>query len=534
MKRKVLLIAAGIIGAVVLFALIIPLFINIDSFRPAIETRLSAALGRQVQIGKLRLSLFAGGVAAEDIAIADDPAFADQPFLTAKVLEIHVDLWPLLLHRQLHINSLTIQQPSVTLIRVGERWNVSTIGAKPAPGGAGGTPAASSPPPLELKELSLSGGELTIRQPGATAVFSGLEIKTSNVSPDSVFPFSLKVTMPGEGKLTLTGQAGPMPAGDMTEIPVQASLKVEHLDLAAYTAQGAALGGSAELAATLRSDGRQAHVEGSGSLKLLVLAKGGTPSPQPVGLTFAADYDLKTQSGELTAADLRFGQSAAHLSGKFQQTGNTSQLNMALVAREIQAADVEHVLQAEAIELPGGASLKSGTASTNLTVTGPTNALIVNGSLHVQSFTVAGFDLGSKLKEIAALASFNTGPNTVLQSLDAKLNMTPTVAKLDDLNAVVAGIGSVTGAGVLTGQKNLNFNLVAHLTPSGGLLGGFMKVAKVNPLSNVPFRVEGTTTNPKFVPDMGAILHTQNASTAGQTQIKNVGSALNSLFKKKK
>jgi AsmA protein len=534
MKRKVILVAAIIVGAIVVLGLLVPMFVSVESFRPTIESRLSAALGRQVQIGKLRLSLLAGGITAEDIAIGDDPAFASEPFVTAKVLEIHVDLWPLLLHRQLHIESLTIQKPQVTLIRMGERWNFSSMGAPAAQGAAGAAPAASSAAALELTKLMLSGGELTIRQPGASQSFSDLEITTSNVSLSSVFPFSLEVTLPGNGKLTLTGQAGPLPAGDVAETPVQASLKVEHLDLAAYTAQGAALGGTADLDATMHSDGRQAHVEGSGSLKNFVLAKRGTPSPQPVGLTFAADYNLKSQNGELTAADLHFGKSAAHLSGKFEQSGNLSQLDMVLVAQEIQAADVEHVLQADAIALPGGASLQSGTANAHLTVTGPSNALAVNGSLHAQNFTVAGFDLGSKLKPVAALASFNTGANTVLQSLDAKLNMSPTLAKLDGLSAVVQGIGSVTGAGTLRDQKDLDFHLVAHLNASGGAIGGFTKLTRVNLLSNVPFRVEGTTDNPKFEPDMNAMFNSKNVSAPAQKQIKDLGSALNGLFKKKK
>jgi AsmA protein len=534
MKRKVIMIAAIIVGATVLLALILPLFINAESFRPTIEARLSAALGRQVQIGKLRLSLWAGGVAADNIAIADDPAFATQPFITAKTLDIHVDLLPLLLRREVHINSLTVLAPQVTLIRVGERWNASSIGPKPVPGAAPQASAAASPSSLELRKLVLSGGELTIRELGATKVFSDLEIKATDLSTVGVFPFSMDVKLPGDGKLTLTGKAGPMPAGDMMELPVEASLKIEHLDLAAYTAQGAAVGGSAEVQATLRSDGRQAHLEGSGSIGKFFLAKGGTPSPQPVGLTFVADYNLKTQSGELTAADLRFGKSGSHLSGTFQLTGNTSQLNLTLVAQDVQAEDVEHVLRAQAISLPGGASLQSGTASANLAITGPSNALAVDGEVHVQSLTVAGFDLGSQLKAISALASFNTGPNTVLQSLDAKLHLTASLTKLDDIKAVVVGVGSVTGAGAIAGQKDLDFHLVAHLSPSGGLLGGLIKSAGVNPLSSIPFRVEGTTSNPKFAPDMNAMFHGQNASAPGKTQIKSVGSALNQLFKKRK
>jgi len=50
----------------------VPLFINVDSFRPDLEKKLSAALNRQVHIGKLDASLLSGGASATDITIADD------------------------------------------------------------------------------------------------------------------------------------------------------------------------------------------------------------------------------------------------------------------------------------------------------------------------------------------------------------------------------------------------------------------------------------------------------------------------------
>jgi AsmA protein len=66
---------------VVLIAL--PLFININSFRPKIESELTNALGRPVTLEELSLSLFGGKVSVEDVSVADDPAFSKSPFITA-------------------------------------------------------------------------------------------------------------------------------------------------------------------------------------------------------------------------------------------------------------------------------------------------------------------------------------------------------------------------------------------------------------------------------------------------------------------
>src|SRR5436305_14445732 len=93
-KKKVIRFA--LIGAAVLVLLLLslPLFINANSFRPQIEERLSAALGRKVQVGDLGLSIFSGSVSAANLTVADDPKFSSKPFLTAKSLRVGVQMWP--------------------------------------------------------------------------------------------------------------------------------------------------------------------------------------------------------------------------------------------------------------------------------------------------------------------------------------------------------------------------------------------------------------------------------------------------------
>ena len=46
-----------------------------------IEKALSDSLGRPVQLGHLSFSLFSGSLVADNVAIADDPAFGSTPFL---------------------------------------------------------------------------------------------------------------------------------------------------------------------------------------------------------------------------------------------------------------------------------------------------------------------------------------------------------------------------------------------------------------------------------------------------------------------
>src|SRR5215831_14392093 len=98
--RRLLLIGGIILGVLVLAAVALPLFISVDHFRPELEKRLSAALNRQVHIGKLEASIWSGGATANDISIADDPAFNKGAFLQASAVRVGVRIKPLLFSRR--------------------------------------------------------------------------------------------------------------------------------------------------------------------------------------------------------------------------------------------------------------------------------------------------------------------------------------------------------------------------------------------------------------------------------------------------
>ena len=65
-----------VIGVLILLLIAIPLFVNVNNFRPEIESSLSSALGRPVKVGNLSLSIFSGSVKADQLTIADDQQFA--------------------------------------------------------------------------------------------------------------------------------------------------------------------------------------------------------------------------------------------------------------------------------------------------------------------------------------------------------------------------------------------------------------------------------------------------------------------------
>ncbi len=116
-SKRTLKIAGIVVAAVVVILIALPLFINVNSFRPKIESEVTNALGRPVTLGELSLSLFSGKVGVENVSIADDPAFSKSPFITAKSLEVGVELMPLIFSKQLNVTGIVLDEPQITLLK---------------------------------------------------------------------------------------------------------------------------------------------------------------------------------------------------------------------------------------------------------------------------------------------------------------------------------------------------------------------------------------------------------------------------------
>ena len=123
-----------VIGVLIVLVLVAPFLIPVNQFRPTLEEKASAALGRKVQVGNLSLSLLSGSLSAENLAIGDDPKFSSSPFLTAKSLKVGVEIMPLIFSKSVNVTGITIDSPQVALLRnAAGQWNYSSLGSSSAP-----------------------------------------------------------------------------------------------------------------------------------------------------------------------------------------------------------------------------------------------------------------------------------------------------------------------------------------------------------------------------------------------------------------
>jgi AsmA protein len=551
-----------VVGIVIVILLIVPFLIPVNQFKPTIEAKASAALGRQVQMGNLSLSLFTGSLSAENLVVGDDPKFSQTPFLTAKGVRVGVAMMPLIFSRALNVTSVTIKDPQVTLLHnPAGQWNYSSIGGAAA--NTANNQAAqqnNNPSDLSINKLSLENGTIIVGYVGnpKRTTYDHVNVEASNISARSKFPVSVSADLPGGGKFKLDGNAGPLDAADAALTPVDAKISASSLNLGStgFIEPNTGLGGLLDLDATLTSAQGQAETKGNAKLSKALFIQGGSPSSVPLVMDFDTKYDLAKQSGTLHGTTLKIVGATAQVSGTYNNAGENTIVNVKVEGQNMPAKDVAAFLPAIGIRLPNGASIESGTLSENLTMAGPTTNLVTSGNAGIFNVKLAGFDLGSKMSSISALTGLKSGKDLEIEKMTANLRMTRDGLRADNFIAVLPAFGQIVGAGTIDAKNNLDFKMAATLksgianvaNPTGALsqvLGGGSSGCKSG--VTVPFMIEGTTADPKFVPDVGGVaagmLKTQlgcaGSSVTGVTGAKglnpsNAASSIGGLFKKPK
>ncbi len=534
----------------ILFALLViaivalPFIIDVNQFKPQLQSQLSRMLGREATIGNLKFSLLSGSVAVDDIAVSDNPAFGNSPFLRAKSLKAGVELKPLILSKTIRITGIYLEEPEIKLIRSASgKWNFSDLGSSEASTNKTGSQASGSvsESDISIRELKITNGRISATQGRKTAVYEKVNLEASNLSYVSTFPFRLTAALPGGGNLELKGKAGPISQTDMIATPLSAEVVVKNLDLIASgaSAPDAGLAGFVDFSGSLSSDGRVVETKGNASARKLKLAKNGSPADRPVSLAYAVRYDLAQQSGRLRDAKLNYGKAVAELNGDFERKGEGMLLKMKLHAAAMPVQDIKALLPAVGVQLPKGAALEGGVLSVDAVSEGMLEKIVTTGVVELSKSRLTGFDLGGKLSAIAALAGVKSNPETEIEKFFSRVRFSPEGIQVSDLSMIAPDLGELTGDGRVDPNQTLDFKMVANLKPSGGLGGSLAGLTKSKSVK-LPFFIRGAASDPKFVPDvknaasglLESLTSGQGAKQGSGDAKKAIGDSLRNLFKK--
>jgi AsmA protein len=515
----------GILLALIIVAVIsLPFLINVNEFRPRLQSELTRALGREVTLGNLHLKILAGEVIADDLSVAEDPAFGKPAFLQAKSLHVGVEIWPFIFSRKLIVTDLAIDQPEIVLVQAPSGdWNFSSIGGKSKTASTAAPSSAQMPLDLSVQLVKISDGRLTMRRTighWKPLVLERVNIELRDFSATSAFPFSLSAKVHGGGAVKLDGTAGPLNPSDSAMTPVKVSLSATQLDLAGSGLNDFApqIAGLVSFDGSGESDGTDLHLKGKLKAEKLKVRNGGSPATRPVALDFAVQHNLRKHSGVLSQGDIHIGNALARLKGSYAEQGESVVLNMTLSGPDMPVQELETLLPAIAVVLPAGTSLQGGTASANLSMQGPADRLVTVGALSLNNTRLAGFDLPKKMASIEKFAGIKAGPDTEIQTLSANVRVAPEGINAQDMKLVVPAIGDVSGAGTISQANALDFRMSALVHTSG-----LLAVVGNKP---IPFTVEGTCSEPVFKPDVKAVVKEEIKGIEG-----DVGKAAGGLIK---
>jgi len=545
------------VGVLIVLAIAVPFFIPVNQFKPTIEQKASAALGRKVQVGNLSFSLFHGALTAENLSIGDDPKFSPSPFLTAKSVDVGVEVMPLIFSKQLNVTNILIDEPQVTLLRDAKGdWNYSSIGATssdagktPAPNASTARqPSSSSTNDISVKKLELKNGKIVVGTANSQqrTTYNHVNVTASDFSLNLKFPVTVSADLPGGGSLKLEGTVGPIDKRDATLTPLNAKLHVTSLNLATtgFLDPSLGLGGIADIDATLANQDGLAQTNGTVKLAKALFVQGGSPASVPLNVDYTTKYDLRKNSGVLSPSAVKIGNATAKLNGTYASQGEATVVDLKLNGEGMPAKDLEAFLPAIGVNLPKGASLSAGTLSANLNIKGPTNRLVTDGTLGLYNGKLSGFDLGSKMSAVSALTGLKTGNDLDIEKLTTNIHMAPNGLRAENFVAVVPSVGNLIGAGTLDAKNNLDFKMAATLTGeaigaigsagggAGGVLGalggggGGKNGGCKGRGATIPFIIQGTASDPKFVPDVSGV-----AAGMLKSQLGCAGGSLSNITK---
>ncbi|MGA7242484.1 MAG: AsmA family protein [Terracidiphilus sp.] len=474
-RRPILIVLGSIVALVLLFALAIPLFLNADAFRTRIETALTTSLGRKVTLGKLELSVLSGNLVDQNAAIADDPAFSTQPFLQASNVKIGIKMIPLIFSREIHITGFAIDSPKITLLRAANgTWNYSSIG-RAQQNTAANKESSTLIPNLTVGDVTISNGQLTVGTvpaPGMAVTprrtYDQLNLEAKDFSFQKSFPFTASAHLPGDGTVSLKGNAGPINPHDASLTSFDAHLEAKHIDplAAGFVESTSGVTGSIEaIDVQANWNGQQLHVHNlevdSPELTLIRDNKPTTAAPPPPApnsnnmlSTLTADR-LQIKDGTITITSP--GQAIAsvyeQLNAELTNVSPTSSSPFKLSA-----------------QIPGGGSLTgdgtAGPMNQASAVATPLNAHIAISHLDLATSGVVGPGAGISgianldLKAVSDGKNLNANVFTNVQGLQVVKNGAPSPkpvqVQLTALQNVQALSGQLQSAVITIGKAIVN------------------------------------------------------------------------------
>lgn len=567
MIKRILIIVAGALCAVVVALIAVSTLIDVDHFRPQIQAGLSQALGRPVRVGQLHLAIWRGSLGADDIRIDDAPAFGKTAFVSAKSLNLGLKLWPLIAHQRVEITSLTLDRPSVALRQAANgRWNFASLATNDTATTPPGTGAAAVA--LHIDRLRIHDGDVRVIRAGSKPhVYRNLELKASDIGVHTAFPFTLHAALAGHGQLELEGRFGPLHSADATLTPFTATLKITGLDPvgAGLVPPGAGLSGVFGFDGQLASRNGVLESHGRIDAQHVQLVATGKPAQQPLRVQYATRYRIATGNGTVNDTQVDSGTARVSIKGTYVNRAGAIHLNLDVSGHQLPVDALTPLLPAFGVVLPAGSSLDGGNLTAAFSIGGNAASPTISGPVTLSNTTLTGYSLGARLGSVLALAGIHAPKDTVIKQASTRLDIRAARLDAHDIKADIAELGTLTGQATMAADGKLDGHLLIKLNsdvvkPASGANGmlGNSSLGKAlggalgeSADQGIGVSLGGTASDPSFKPDAKSVAGilaaglnggadknkngagTDNSQAAGKKDGNPIESLLRNALKKK-
>lgn len=220
--KWILSIVVAIVVLIVAAIIIVPMVVDLEKYKPWIETKVSDATGRPFTLGgKIEPSVFPwAGVALSDLHLGNPPGFKEKDFVSIEAFEVRLKLLSLLFGK-IEVKRFVVRRPHLVLEKDKDgRASWQGLGQKSTPPGPKAEPAPVPKPEgdgaLPIKdivvgEFAVTDGRILIidHAAGSRKEVKEINLILTDVSLDK--PIGLDFSaVADEHPLSLNGKVGPL------------------------------------------------------------------------------------------------------------------------------------------------------------------------------------------------------------------------------------------------------------------------------------------------------------------------------------
>jgi AsmA protein len=540
-----------VLGVLLLIALVVPYFLNVDRYRDTIASAIAKQTGRQVTLGKIRARFLPEiGFVVGGFHLSNPEGFPAGDLVSAEQIRGNMALGPLL-HGTIHLNSFELVRPKVTLLTDSRGRDNYTFPAAPKAASAKQEESSSGFSLDQIDRINLSGAELMQGDVVRGAVVPSVDVKGINLtlrnftlSPARVRDWQAESTLSGvtmylggwnapitfdSGQLKLSG--GRLDAQFVADLAKASDIRgtfdvadVEHPQFNfEMSASKLDLDALMKAAGNGPSSKSSAYSGGSAPGSNALVARGHINIQQIVTKPYVvgpanAEIRLFADRAELWPVTIGMYGGTLQVSSRVDRVTDPARFTANVQVRNL---DIAKVLDAS----PSARGKMSGTGELDLQLLGSLSdawrkTLSGTGKFAVRNGHLPGVNLGGAAESLAKFSG--VGGDTPFTVLEGDINIANQRVASKQIH-LDSSSGTVDLRGDVGFDGALNYQGQVVLTPGAsagkgaggvvsGLVGGLIgsRMGKIT----VPFALGGTIEDPKVRPGKGVPSFAPPASQA--------------------